>query len=174
MAKAVKKYPEANEMSAVKEYAVPYGAGGNTANLFNIIRWLGFPVSAAKKMVSSFDFINLGTSGVTKGAVNTLASHLGISRKYISENIFDISVKTFERKEDKAKLDKKISSHALEIARVVQHAYEVFRDEEKVKRWLNTQNKALNNFKPVALFDTLTGLNMVNDILGRIEEGVYS
>jgi putative toxin-antitoxin system antitoxin component (TIGR02293 family) len=174
MAKAVKKYPEANEISAVKEYAVPYGAGGNAANLFNIIRWLGFPASAAKKMVSSFDFINLGISGVTKGAVNTLASHLGISRKYISENIFDISVKTFERKEDKAKLDKKISSHALEIARVVQHAYEVFRDEEKVKRWLNTQNKALNNFKPVALFDTLTGLNMVNDILGRIEEGVYS
>jgi uncharacterized protein (DUF2384 family) len=28
--------------------------------------------------------------------------------------------------------------------------------------------------KPVALFDTMTGLNMVNDILGRIEEGVYS
>ena len=174
MVKAVKKYPEANEISAVKEYAVPYGAGGNAANLFNIIRWLGFPASAAKKMVSSFDFINLGISGVTKGAVNTLASHLGISRKYISENIFDISVKTFERKEDKAKLDKKISSHALEIARVVQHAYEVFRDEGKVKRWLNTQNKALNNFKPVELFDTLTGLNMVSDMLGRIEEGVYS
>jgi len=125
-------------------------------------------------MVSNFDFINLGISGITKGAVNTLASHLGISRKYISENIFDISVKTFERKEDKARLDKKVSSHALEIARVLQHAFEVFRDKEKVKRWLNSQNRALNNFKPVELLDTLTGINMVNDILGRIEEGVYS
>ena len=174
MAKAIKKYPEAGASGGVKEYAVPYGVNPDAANLFNIIRWLGFPASAAKKMVTNFDFINLGISGISKGAVNTLASHLGISRKYISENIFDISVKTFERKEDKARLDKKISSHALEIARVVQHAYEVFRDEGKVKRWLNTQNKALNNFKPVELFDTLTGLNMVSDMLGRIEEGVYS
>ena len=62
----------------------------------------------------------------------------------------------------------------LEIAKVVQHAYEVFRDEEKVKVWINRENKALNNMKPVQIFDTLSGLNMVNDILGRIEEGVYS
>ena len=174
MAKAVKKYSKSDPLSGLNEYAMPYGANPDTANLSSIIRWLGFPGSAAKKMVSNFDFINLGISGITKGAVNTLASHLGISRKYISENIFDISVKTFERKEDKARLDKKVSSHALEIARVVQHAFEVFRDKEKVKRWLNSQNRALNNFKPVELLDTLTGINMVNDILGRIEEGVYS
>lgn len=174
MAKAVKKYSTTGASSEVNEYAVLYGANPDAGNLSSVIRWLGLPGSAAKKMVSNFDFINLGISGITKGAVNTLASHLGISRKYISENIFDISVKTFERKEDKARLDKKISSHALEIARVVQHAYEVFRDESKVKRWLNSQNKALNNFKPVELLDTFTGLNMVNDILGRIEEGVYS
>ena len=28
--------------------------------------------------------------------------------------------------------------------------------------------------KPIQLFSTLTGLNLVNDVLGRIEEGVYS
>ena len=49
-----------------------------------------------------------------------------------------------------------------------------FEDEEKVKHWVNKENRALNGMKPVSLFSTLTGLNMVNDVLGRIEEGVYS
>jgi len=62
----------------------------------------------------------------------------------------------------------------VEIAKLLQHAYEVFRDEEKVKRWLNKENRALNNLKPVELFDTLSGLRLVDNILVRIEEGVYS
>jgi putative toxin-antitoxin system antitoxin component (TIGR02293 family) len=101
-------------------------------------------------------------------------SSIGISRKDIAEDIFNISVKTLERKDTKAKLDKKTSSHAVEIAKVLQHAYDVFRDKDKLKRWLNAENKALNNLKPVTLFDTLSGLTLVNDVLGRIEEGVYS
>jgi putative toxin-antitoxin system antitoxin component (TIGR02293 family) len=54
------------------------------------------------------------------------------------------------------------------------HALDVFEDEEKVKRWISKPNRALNNTAPVKLFDTLTGINMVNAILTRIEEGVYS
>jgi len=136
--------------------------------------WLGMPLTTAKTMLSDFDFVKLSAVGITKSSLNTLASHIGISRKNMAEDIFDVSVKTLERKDSNTRLDKKTSSHALEIAKVVQHAYEVFRDEEKVKLWINRENKALNNMKPVQIFDTLSGLNMVNDILGRIEEGVYS
>ncbi len=63
-----------------------------------------------------------------------------------------------------------------EIGRVpwlMQHAYEVFEDEDRVRHWISTSNKALNNKTPLQLFDTLTGPNMVSDILTRIEEGVY-
>ena len=136
--------------------------------------WLGMPLATAKTMLSDFDIVKLSGAGITKSAIHTLAAYIGISRKDMAEDIFDVSVKTLERKDGKARLDKKTSSHALEIAKVVQHAYEVFRDEEKVKVWINRENNALNNMKPIQIFDTLSGLNMVNDILGRIEEGVYS
>ena len=136
--------------------------------------WLGIGNGNTKPVATEFDLIKLGANGITKGAINTLASFIGISRKYISENIFDVSVKTMERKDNKEKLDKKTSSHAVEIARILQHGYEVFRDEDKLKRWLNKENRALNNLKPVEMFGTLSGLSFVNDILGRIEEGVYS
>ena len=79
-----------------------------------------------------------------------------------------------ERKSPKDKMDRRTSAHALEIAKVMQHAFEVFEDEQKLKHWVNKENKALNGTKPVSLFSTLTGLNMVNDVLGRIEEGIYS
>jgi putative toxin-antitoxin system antitoxin component (TIGR02293 family) len=140
----------------------------------NITHWLALSLAVDKSGLSDFDFIKIAHHGITKGSIDSLASYLGITKKNLVENIFDVSVKTLERKDTNAKLDKKTSSHAVEIAKVIQHAYEVFRDPEKIKLWVNRENKALNNNRPVQLFDTLTGLNMVNDILGRIEEGVYS
>jgi len=131
-------------------------------------------LSNEEHLYSEFDLINMVAAGVTKRSIDQLASNLGISRKSMAENILDVSVKTMERKSAEDKVDKKTSSHAIEIARVMQHAYQVFEDEEKVKRWINRENKGLNGIKPISLFDTLTGLNLVNDILGRIEEGVYS
>ena len=166
-------------VSGIKEPAVHYNiirepGVANKGKKILLTYWLGISSGITKTVVTEFDIIKLGYTGITKNAINTLASFIGISRKYITENIFDVSVKTLERKDDKEKLDKKTSSHAIEIARVLQHGYDVFRNEEKMKRWLNKENRALNNLKPVELFDTLSGLSIVNDVLGRIEEGVYS
>ena len=152
----------------------PVAYAMTTDNITKTFYWLGMKGAAIQKLSSEFDFIEISNSGITKSAINSLAENIGISRKYISEYIFDVSVKTMERKDNRTKLDKKISSHAIEIAKVVQHAWQVFRDEDKVKRWMNQDNRALNNKKPVELFDTLSGIVMVDDMLGRIEEGVYS
>ena len=140
----------------------------------SIIHWLGEKAIAKNQIHSDFDLFHASAEGLPKSSVDKLAGHLGISRKSMAEDVLDLSVKTLERKAAADKLDRRTSSHVLEIAKVMQHAYEVFEDEEKVKRWVNKENRALNGMKPVQLFATLTGINMVNDILGRIEEGVYS
>lgn len=137
-----------------------------------ITYWLGMP--SHKNFKTGFDAITLSEEGISKSSIDQLTTHLGISKKYMAEDVLGISVKTIERKNANSKMDKRSSSHALEIARVVQHAYRVFGDEHKLRKWLNAENRSLNNQKPVSLFATLTGLGMVNDILGRIEEGIYS
>lgn len=157
-----------------EDHSDPSGVGKNGFTNYDAGHWLGITGAASKKVSTYLDYIKLSNSGITKASINTLADYIGVSRKYISENIFDVSVKTMERKDDKEKLNRKISSHALEIAKLMQHGYIVFRDEEKLKRWLNRENRALNNMKPVELLDTLSGLVLVDDVLGRIEEGVYS
>jgi putative toxin-antitoxin system antitoxin component (TIGR02293 family) len=123
---------------------------------------------------NDLDIISLSNEGITKASLEALISHLGISKKAFSENILDTPVKTLERKKSTDKLSKHTSSIVIEIAKVVEHAFAVFENEEKVKSWLNYPNRALNSMKPIDLFYLPTGLNMVDTILGRIEEGVYS
>ena len=139
-----------------------------------IEKWLGHDSGFKKDVYSDFDILTAGQEGITKSAVEKLAVYLGVNRKTMAESILSLSVKTLERKDKNTLLDKRTSSHALEIARLMQHGYDVFGDEDKLKFWVNDPNKALSGKKPVELFDTLTGLNMVNDVLTRIEEGVYS
>ena len=140
----------------------------------SFVHLLGGKNIVTKPIRSEFDIISLSNEGITKASLDALISHLGISKKAFSENILDTSVKTLERKKSTDKLDKRTSSHIIEIAKVLEHVFAVFENEEKVKTWLNTPNRALNNIKPIDLFYLPTGLNMVNDILGRIEDGIYS
>lgn len=177
MAKSRKKtdVPLAEEAKAVyRTKAMLQNGAALSENGSLIIHWLGGKTTFKNPIRSDFDLFRAGSEGIPKSSVDQLANYLGVSRKSMAEDILDLSVKTLERKSPADKLDKRTSSHALEIAKIMQHAYVVFEDEEKVKQWINRENKALNGMKPLQLFDTLTGLNMVNDVLGRIEEGVYS
>lgn len=140
----------------------------------DLIHWLRGGSNQKDTIRSVFDEINMAIEGVTRASIDNLATRLGISKKKLAEDILLVSVKTLERKRPQERLDKKTSSHAMVIAKVMQHAYQVFEDEEKVKNWMNRENRALNARKPIEMLETLSGINLVDDILGRIEEGVYS
>ncbi|WP_184550862.1 antitoxin Xre/MbcA/ParS toxin-binding domain-containing protein [Mucilaginibacter sp. FT3.2] len=131
-------------------------------------------VETSKHLYSDFDFITLSNNGISKASVEALIGHIGMSKKSFAEDILHLLVKTLERKKSDDKFDKYASSHVIEIAKVVEHAFEVFEDAGKVQRWLNSPNRTLNNMKPLELFYIPTGLAMVDNILGRIEEGVCS
>lgn len=155
----------------VHESRVTYVTYGNIyKEHFDAFRWLGENLQVS----SGFDYIKQGEKGITRSSIDNLAGYLGVTRKAIAEDILDISVKTLERKKSSERLNKKISSHAIEIAKLMEHAYEVFGTDEKVRLWVNAPNKALKGSKPVELMDTLTGLVMIGDVLGRIQEGVFS
>jgi putative toxin-antitoxin system antitoxin component (TIGR02293 family) len=45
---------------------------------------------------------------------------------------------------------------------------------DKAARWLHTENRALGGQTPLALLDTDLGTRQVEEVLGRIEHGVFS
>ena len=89
-------------------------------------------------------------------------------------NLLNISYKTLGRKKNTDLLSSLASSLTIEIADTITKGLYVFEDATKLNRWLHKENKALNGNKPFDLLNTPTGIKLVNQILGRIGEGVYS
>lgn len=140
----------------------------------SLVYLLGGADLIREKIKSVFDLITLSNKGIKKASLDALVSHMGMTKKNFAENILNLSVKTLERKKADDLLDRYTSSHIIEVTKVVAHAFEVFEQEEKMQKWLSTPNRALNQMKPLDLFYIPTGLAMVDNVLGRIEEGVYS
>jgi putative toxin-antitoxin system antitoxin component (TIGR02293 family) len=58
---------------------------------------------------------------------------------------------------------------------VLDYGLMVFNNEkEKFQRWLSKPVPALGNFIPNDLLDSIEGLKLVENLLHRIEYGVYS
>ncbi|WP_316738489.1 MbcA/ParS/Xre antitoxin family protein [Pedobacter aquatilis] len=123
---------------------------------------------------SYYDLVLLSIAGVSKATAESVISFSGMTKKNFVEDVLNLSIKTLERKKSEDKLDKRSSSIIIEVAKVLEHTYQVFDHKEKVERWLSKPNKALHGNPPLALLSTPTGIGMVEDVLYRIEEGVYS
>lgn len=50
---------------------------------------------------------------------------------------------------------------------------EIFGDESKALRWLETPNFVLGNQRPLEMLDNEEGTQLVLNLLGRIEHGVF-
>ncbi len=64
--------------------------------------------------------------------------------------------------------------HAYRIAKVVARAEEVIGSQKEAIHWLRDKQAALGNCVPFELIGTSVGAEAVEDLLGRIEHGVYS
>ncbi|HVS96833.1 MAG TPA: antitoxin Xre/MbcA/ParS toxin-binding domain-containing protein [Puia sp.] len=120
-----------------------------------------------------FDIIRLIDNGVPKSSVDHFSDSLSIPMTSIAP-LLNMSYKTLTRKKKNERFDSIVSSQIFEIACTYAKAFEVFKDRDKVTRWFNKPNKALNGQHPFALLHTATGTKLVNQVLGRIQEGVYS
>lgn len=57
---------------------------------------------------------------------------------------------------------------------VFKRAVKVLGDEKAAERWFSTKKLALGNKMPINLCQTYAGTVQINDLLGRMENGVFS
>lgn len=139
------------------------------------IRWelLGgklFSPIMPETVLEMYDVVN---SGIPKVSVDILAAVMEIPMTKMA-NLLHLSYKTLTRKNKKDLLDPLVSSHTYEMSNVVAKGLEVFEDGDKLKRWMHKENRALKGKKPFDLLSTPTGIRLVYQVLGRLEEGIYS
>ncbi|MCF2447159.1 MbcA/ParS/Xre antitoxin family protein [Dyadobacter sp. CY345] len=141
----------------------------------NEMTWLilGGEKSIGQKPVSGLDYLVAATSGIPKSSVENLANVLNIPMRDMAI-LLNLSYKTLTRKKKDEVFGNLVSSLSVEIANTVAKGLAVFEDTERLNRWLHKENKALKGQKPFDLLNTPTGIKLVSQILGRIEDGVYS
>ncbi len=135
------------------------------------MRAVEIPASVA--LLTPLQLIEHSRRGLVSTEADRVARLLGISDKEMAP-LLNQSIATFHRQAKAARLDAATSERLLVLGRLAQYGAKVFQDQGKFTRWLRRPLRLLGDRSPLALMDSSTGVQLVEDVLGRIEYGVFS
>ena len=117
---------------------------------------------------------DLVTHGIALSSVWELGERLAISQERLGE-LLSIPKRTLHRRAQKQELLKQDESErVLRLFRLYFQAMDVFEDGDRTLRWFASHPKALGGRTPLEFARTEPGARLVEDLLGRIEDGVFS
>jgi putative toxin-antitoxin system antitoxin component (TIGR02293 family) len=137
-----------------------------------IVSVLGGSAQLGHTVNSDIDLIHITRTGLPKSVVVTVSAILGISMEKMS-SLLHVSHRTIQRKGDHELLNVYSTEQILEIATVISRGIEVLGTIENFTKWLHKEIRALNYKKPIDYLDTSFGAQLIKDILGKIEHGIY-
>ncbi|MFC0269547.1 type II RES/Xre toxin-antitoxin system antitoxin [Kushneria aurantia] len=95
--------------------------------------------------------------------------------KKVVARVFGISERTLYRRRSKpGPLSTEQSGRTWRFAEILTRAEDVFGDSGTAQRWMNTPAMALEGHKPIDLITTQVGHDLVDDLLTRLDYGVYT
>ena len=119
------------------------------------------------------DVIHVLKQGLPISAFERLQEEIGIPAKTLAATA-NIAVRTLARRKKEGRLQTDESERLLRVGVLFDRAVEVLGDLEAARRWFKSPRKALGGQSPLAYADTEPGVREVEDLLGRIEHGVFS
>lgn len=122
---------------------------------------------------TDFDLLQLARKGITKKALLALAKKVSLTLEEIA-TVLHISERTLQRYTPTTLVKTEYADKAIELARLYERGADVLGSDKAFSDWIKTPNMALGGEIPFNLLDTRIGFNMVLNILGRIEYGVFS
>jgi putative toxin-antitoxin system antitoxin component (TIGR02293 family) len=135
---------------------------------------LGGRKALRQKVETSSDLAKATRAGLSVNSLDTLAEELSMQRVAVAK-LLGISERTLSRRAtSNSRLTAAESDRIVRMARVLALAKETLGSMEKASRWLQTSNRALEGDKPIDRLDTDIGVRSVEQVLGRIEYGLYS
>ena len=111
--------------------------------------------------------------GLPYAALDAVIGQLDLSREQVASALH-LPMRTLARRKTERRLHPDESDRLFRLARIAAQAGEVLGSTEKAAHWLQASNRALGGRVPLALLDTDAGAREVEEVLGRIEHGVYS
>ncbi len=66
-----------------------------------------------------------------------------------------------------------LSDKVLQLSKLLEYGESVFGEKEKVRLWFKMPSIVFENSRPIELIGSLSGMNLINEELIRIEHGVF-
>ena len=111
--------------------------------------------------------------GLPVKAFYRLCNNLEIPEKALAKTL-NIAISTLARRKKTGRMTFGESERIYRIAKIYDRAVEVFGDEEMGRRWLKEPAWALGDLPPLEFSETELGAQEADDLLGRIEHGVFT
>ena len=122
---------------------------------------------------SEHELIPLLRQGLPFGVLENLMMAFSLSREETSK-VLNLPMRTLNRRKQEKRLAADESDRLYRLSRILVHCESVLGAHDKTTQWLRRPNRALGGAVPLLLLDTDIGANQVNDVLGRLEHGVFS
>ena len=119
------------------------------------------------------DLIEAVKGGLPVQVFRALAEVLEVSEATLAD-LAGISGTTLTRRKRVGQLSPDEGEHVLRIAWLLERATQVFENVSDAADWLKTPNLSLGDVTPLSYADTEIGAREVENLLGRIDYGVYS
>jgi putative toxin-antitoxin system antitoxin component (TIGR02293 family) len=110
--------------------------------------------------------------GLPIGWFDHLAGLFGANALTFAD-IVGIDSRTLTRRRHEGRLNPRESNALYHLAALYAHARDVLGDAETVREWFRTPEPDFADVRPIELIDTAPGIKEVDQLLGRIEHGVF-
>ncbi len=112
-------------------------------------------------------------AGLPFAEVEALRAGLDLSLEKLAPKL-GLSKATLHRRKLEGRLTPTESDHVMRYARLLGQAVQVLESEDAARRWLGHAQYGLGGAIPLDYAETEAGAREVENVLGRIEYGVYS
>jgi len=132
---------------------------------------LGLAVPAGGSSADYFVF--LIEKGIPKRSLERAKHATGLTYTVLAQ-LLSVSAKTIERKRPSERFDDTASERLVKLAEIIALGREALGNDEALQQWLVRPLRPIGGKCPVDFMKNMYGLELVKQLLGRIQYGVYS
>lgn len=126
------------------------------------------------KKINGLQLVESIEAGLSYSIFESLVKQYNFAIQDLADTI-GINKRTLTRRKIEKKLTKFESDRLVSVARLLAQIFELFEnDRTSAMRWLNSPNRGLGGRTPLQMAQTETGLREVENLIMRLEHGVFS
>jgi putative toxin-antitoxin system antitoxin component (TIGR02293 family) len=145
----------------------------NSRNILSARNGIGW-LNRVRKTNDLANSLNAVKHGLPFQALKRFEKESGLPTSTITR-ILRLPRRTLSRRKTAGKLSGLESERLMRLVGLYQKALDLFEGNAAAARnWLSSRNRALGRRTPLTLAETEQGARVVEDLIGRLEYGVYS